>query len=124
MHLGHCNFNPIIKTFKKKNYKNLAIILQQIESNIFIDQLAVKLIENGIVPLTIHDSIIIQESDISMAQEIMIEVLSANIGFAPVIQCEKLIDSVFKSKCHALDIAEKINELNIQRVLAIRAKRN
>jgi hypothetical protein len=113
----------ILKTFKRKNYKNLAIVLQQIESNIFIDQLAVRLIENGIVPLTIHDSIIIRENDLCQAQEIMNQVLSDSIGFLPVIQGEKLIASEFKSKCHAVDIAEKINELDMQRsVLAIRAK--
>jgi hypothetical protein len=103
----------------------LAIILQQIESNIFIDQLAVRLIEKGIVPLTIHDSIIIRENDLAKAQETMNQVLSDSIGFLPVIQGEKLIASVFKSKCHAVDIAEKINELDMQRrALAIKSKRN
>jgi hypothetical protein len=114
----------ILKTFKRKNYKNLAIVLQQIESNIFIDQLAVRLIENGIVPLTIHDSIIIRENDLTNAQEIMNQVLQDNIGFVPVIQKDKLVDSEFKSKSHAIDIAEKIGELDIRRrVLVVKTKK-
>lgn len=114
----------ILKTFKRKNYKNLAIVLQQIESNIFIDQLAVRLIENGIVPLTIHDSIIIGENYLSKAQEIMNQVLQDNIGFVPVIQKDKLVDSEFKSKSHAIDIAEKIDELDIRRrVLVVKTKK-
>lgn len=115
----------ILKTFKRKNYKNLAIVLQQIESNIFIDQLAVRLIENGIVPLTIHDSIIIGENYLSKAQEIMNQVLQDNIGFVPVIQKDKLVDSEFKSKSHAINIAEKIGEFDKRRrVLVLMAKRN
>ncbi len=111
----------VFKTFKNKNYKNLAIILQQIESNIFIDQLAARLIDNGIFPLTIHDSIIIRENDLTNAQETMNQVLSENLGFVPVIQREKLNDSEFKSKSHAIDIAEKIGELDIRRrVLAVK----
>ena len=59
-----------------------------------------------------------------IAKEIMNQVLEKNIGFVPVIQGENLIDSVFKTKCHAIDIAEKINELDIQRsVLKTKAKR-
>lgn len=108
----------IFKTFKKKNYKYLAIILQQIESNIFIDQLAVKLIDKGIIPLTIHDSIIIRENDLTDAQQIMNQVLLDNIGFVPVIHKDRLLDSEFKFKSQAIDIAQKISELDIQRSIS------
>jgi DUF1009 family protein len=51
----------------------------------------------------------------------MNQVLSENLGFVPVIQREKLNDSEFKSKSHAIDIAEKIGELDIRRrVLAVK----
>ncbi len=54
----------------------------------------------------------------------MNQVLQDNIGFVPVIQKDKLVDSEFKSKSHAIDIAEKIGELDIRRrVLVVKTKK-
>jgi repressor of nif and glnA expression len=105
----------ILRYFKKNKHADLAIVLQKIESHIFIEQISHNLIDNGIVPITIHDSIIVKESDLEKSEEIMNQVLLENIGFTPKIQVENLNDSKFKIKQKPLDIAAEINQLHVKR---------
>jgi len=65
----------LLRKFKQKEYNQLAICLQQIESEIFIDDIASKLFERGIVPYTIHDSIIVNENQLDEARDVMMEVM-------------------------------------------------
>ena len=46
----------IVETLKEKDQLQLAIHLQTMESFVFIDSIAKKLVDNKIVPITIHDS--------------------------------------------------------------------
>lgn len=48
-----------VKILKSKNHKILPVLLQKIESYIFIDCIAKDLVNAGIVPITIHDSVIV-----------------------------------------------------------------
>ncbi|NPD47113.1 hypothetical protein [Lentimicrobium sp. S6] len=48
-----------IKRLKEKDHSKLAIYLQRIESYIFIDTIAKRLVEANIIPLTIHDSVLV-----------------------------------------------------------------
>ena len=106
----------IMRKFKKIKHSDLAVILQKIESNIFIDQIVPQLISKEIIPITIHDSIIIADHQKAESEEIMKNVLHQNLGFAPIIQSEKLIDLEFKPKQKALDIASEVNELHKKRI--------
>ncbi|CAA0227777.1 hypothetical protein V2595_15190 [Tenacibaculum maritimum] len=79
-----------IYTLKKKNYKNLSIYLQQFESYIFIDCISKKLVENGIIPYTIHDAVIIEKEHQQKALEIMKEVFLKKVGILPTFEIEDL----------------------------------
>ena len=105
----------IMRKFKKTKHSELAVILQKIESHIFIDQISLELIGNNIVPITIHDSIIIKESQQVESQIIMNNVLARNLGFTPIIQVENLNDLKFKPKHTPLDIADEVQQLHLIR---------
>jgi hypothetical protein len=60
---------------KKKNYKALSIYLQKLEAEIFIDKIAKTLVEAGIIPLTIHDSLILNAKEKNRASVIVQTIL-------------------------------------------------
>ena len=107
--------SKIFQIFKKTNYKDLSIILQNIESKIFIDDISKALIHAGIVPLTVHDAIIVNENQLIQSREIMYSVLEKHLGFRPIIETEKLKDLEFKGKINSIDVASKIEELDVLR---------
>jgi len=82
-----------IQFLKKKEYKRLAIFLQKLESYIFIDCIAKELVEVGIVPLTIHDSVIVLTDQKDQALKIVKEVFQNNFGVVPAFHVEPLKDS-------------------------------
>ena len=80
----------VIKELKRKDHKTLPIYLQRLESYLFIDCIAKKLVENGIVPFTIHDSVIVKTKDQTKAIEIMNSVFKNEIGVIPRYDIKKL----------------------------------
>ena len=80
----------VIKILKEKNHAELAICLQRMESYIFIDCIAKKLVNNGIVPITIHDSVIIPEGSQDKALEIMRAVFKQKFNVVPSFHVEPL----------------------------------
>jgi hypothetical protein len=102
----------LLRKFKQKEYNQLAICLQQIESEIFIDGIAKKLCERGIVPYTIHDSIIVNENQLEETREVMLDVLHQHLGFTPIIDKEAICDLKFKVKHGAEDVAKIIDNLD------------
>ncbi len=102
----------LLRKFKQKEYNQLAICLQQIESEIFIDSIAKKLCEKGIVPYTIHDSIIVNENQLEETRDVMMDVLYQHLGFTPIIDKEALGDLEFKVKHGAEDVAKIIDNLD------------
>lgn len=79
-----------IKILKEKDHAKLAIYLQRFESYIFIDCIAKQLVDSGIVPITIHDSIIIEARDQRETLKIMKEVFIRNFGVLPSFHVEHL----------------------------------
>ena len=82
----------LIYLFKAKNYKQFPILLQQIEANIFIDLIAKELIENGIKLYTVHDSVIIDKSDLELTQNLIDRILIEKLGFKPRFEVKALKD--------------------------------
>jgi hypothetical protein len=76
---------------KLSDNKQLAIFLQRVESFIFIDYIAKKLVENGIIPLTIHDSVIVKQEHYKKALEICKQAFNKIFGIIPRFDVEKLI---------------------------------
>lgn len=80
----------LIKILKDKQHNKLAIYLQKLESNLFIDNIAKRLVENGIIPLTIHDSIIIPKEQQEKALNIVKSVFKDEIRTIPAFHIEPL----------------------------------
>lgn len=80
----------IIKTLKEGKHNRLALCLQMIESEIFIQRICKRLVDAGIVPLTIHDSVIVKSSDKDKTLQIMSEVYSETLGDVPEFAWNKL----------------------------------
>ena len=82
----------VIRLIKKKDYKQFAITLQKVESEIFIDLIAPELIRNEIIPLTVHDCVIVPEHQVNLAHTVVIGVLEEQLGFAPKLDVKALIE--------------------------------
>lgn len=97
-----------IEILKMKNHNQLAIILQKMESYIFIDLIAKKLVERGITPLTIHDSVIVPSEKENETLTVMKEVFNHEIGFVPTFEVEGIGKRSYKTG----DIKRKRNFQN------------
>lgn len=76
----------IIYELKRKQYNLLAITMQKIESDLFIKKISKRLCGLGIVPLTIHDSIVVEREHEEIAFSIMNEVFKAELGMIPTFK--------------------------------------
>lgn len=83
-------YEVIFRLKNSKSYNKLAICLQGIESEIFIQNISKKLVENNIIPLTIHDSLVVFEKDINLALKIIENVYLEIFQEIPQFQCSKL----------------------------------
>lgn len=88
----------VTEILKEKNYKLLSIFMQQIESYIFIDCIAKELVNAGIIPLTIHDSVIIKRENQQKTLEIMKHVFKEQIGIVPTFHIEPLKPQKMENK--------------------------
>ena len=70
----------VVKILKEKNHKALPIFLQKLESHVFIDLICKKLVEEGIIPITIHDSVIVQKKHEDILLKSMIENYQDEMG--------------------------------------------
>jgi hypothetical protein len=78
----------IIVEIKAKNYSQFAISLQIIESEIFIDEICKKLVNEGIIPYTLHDGLLVPFEHQQRTLEIMSSILEKKIGAVPNIKIE------------------------------------
>jgi len=84
----------VIKTLKNRNYKNLSIFLQKFESYLFIDCIAKELEGNGIIPFTIHDSVIVKIEDKEKAIDIINSVFKRELGVIPALDIKNLKEEI------------------------------
>ncbi|MBO0593130.1 hypothetical protein I2486_17140 [Cellulophaga sp. E16_2] len=80
--------NAILESYKVKNHGDFSNKLTQIESSVFIDGICRELVNQGIIPYTIHDSVIVPKKDKDKTLEIMGKVLKQHLGVIPVISEE------------------------------------
>jgi hypothetical protein len=78
----------VIKLLKEKKHNKLSIYLQKMESYIFIDMIAPALVEAGIVPQTIHDSVMVERQHEQQAIEIIKQVFMQQFGIMPILKTE------------------------------------
>jgi hypothetical protein len=75
---------------KKYDHAILPIYLQKIESYIFLDCIAKRLVQVGIIPFTIHDSIIIKREQLEIALSIIKDVFKEQFSVIPTLKVEQL----------------------------------
>jgi len=79
-----------IKILKAKNNVLLPVFLQKIESYIFIDCIAKELVNSGIVPLTVHDSIIVKSEFKNKTIKIINKIFMENFGLIPTLDIKPI----------------------------------
>lgn len=79
-----------IEILKSKDNSILPIYLQKIESYIFIDCISKRLVENGIIPLTIHDSVIVPTNKVNETMSLIKDVFNEYFNCIPVFDIKKL----------------------------------
>ena len=114
----------IVKILKKKNNRDLAILLQKIESFVFIDCIAKELVNNNIIPLTIHDEIIVPENDKTKALLIVNKIFNDNFNLIPSFhikhlsnECKVISDECTISKVNISNYKKPSNLLSIESTL-------
>lgn len=83
----------IIEQLKERDNALLPIYLQKLESRIFIDCIAKELVEAGIIPLTIHDSVLVKEHQKEQSLNIIQSVFKREIGIVPAFHVEVIKQS-------------------------------
>lgn len=79
-----------IKMLKENDNVILPVFLQKLESYIFIDCIAKDLVEANILPLTIHDSVIVKTEYEAKTIEIINKVFTENFNVIPTLNIEPL----------------------------------
>ena len=78
-------------------HKKLAKILQRMESFIFIDVIAKDLFEQGIIPFTKHDSLIVEKNNAVVAKQVMENAFANMFGVIPTISYKEYVKPYIKS---------------------------
>lgn len=78
-----------MKILKSKNNAILPIFLQKLESYVFIDCIAKELVNNGIIPFTIHDSVIIKKEYEQKAIDIINKIFIDSFNVIPSLHIEQ-----------------------------------
>jgi hypothetical protein len=79
-----------IQALKSNDNVLLPVFLQNLESYIFIDCIAKELINTGIVPLTVHDSVIVKREHQEKTIEIINKVFMENFNVIPTFAIEPI----------------------------------
>ena len=80
----------IIEILKEKDHSRLAVFMQRLESFIFIDCIAKELVNKDIIPLTIHDSILVETRHKTQTLKIIKDIFQNKIGIIPSFHIEQL----------------------------------
>tara|TARA_R110002096_G_scaffold425755_2_gene634710 strand:- start:1469 stop:2800 length:1332 start_codon:yes stop_codon:yes gene_type:complete len=80
----------VAKTLKRKDHRTLPIYLQRLESYLYIDCIAKELVNKGITPFTIHDSVIVKTEHQQKTLDIINGVFLRQIGVIPSFDIKHL----------------------------------
>ena len=85
---GFPEIYSLIEKIKEVNYEQFAVKLQLIESKIFIDEICKELVNEGIIPYTMHDGLLVPKEHKKKTLDIMSSVLKSHLGAVPKIKVE------------------------------------
>ena len=80
----------IVECLKAKKHQRLAVALQLEESYVFIDVVAKKLCEADIIPITIHDSIVVEKEHQERALEVVYKAFDERYNNRPTFHVNPL----------------------------------
>ena len=83
----------VIKALKDEDHSKLAVLLQKIEAQVFIDTICRDLVKQGITPLTIHDSIIVESNHTERALCVCDNTFKKHFGVMPKFHVKPLNQS-------------------------------
>lgn len=78
----------LIEKIKLKNHEQFAIELQLIESKIFIDEICKELVNQNVIPYTMHDGLLVPFEEEQKTLNIMSDILKKHLGVVPQIKIE------------------------------------
>ena len=78
----------IIELLKEKDHAKLSVYLTSVESFVFIDTIASRLVQAGIMPLTVHDSVLVPAKHKDEAKQIIDNVFRELYGRVPAFHIE------------------------------------
>jgi len=110
------NVTKLFEIIKRRESEQLPILLQSIESHLFLDVIAYRIYkERPSLPIfTIHDSIVTTKGNEEYVKTIMFEELSRAIGFEPTINIEHYnsgnLEEIMNHK--RIDVGELYNVLD------------
>lgn len=102
--------NSIIEDVKKEKHADLAVTLQKIESEIFIDDICKALVSLNIIPYTMHDGLLVSTEHQDKTFEIMSSILNEKIGAVPNIKIENY--KPMESK-QSVDVIHSVDSLDL-----------
>ena len=82
--------SAVIRVLKNRRHASLAIMLQRMESQLFIGEISKTLVEGGIVPITIHDSFLVPFEHGERTLEITKAAFKEQTGAVPTFSVEKI----------------------------------
>jgi hypothetical protein len=85
---GFPEIYSLIEKIKQVNYEQFAIELQLIESKIFIDEICRELVNQNIIPYTMHDGLLVPIEHEQKTLDIMSSILKSHLGAVPKIKVE------------------------------------
>lgn len=94
-------YDYIMKYKKENGYKKFPVMLQKMESSIFVDSIYFDLISRNVFALTKHDSILCKRADVNTVLDVM-KAKFAEIGFECTLKVDdKEIIDVRNQECRA-----------------------
>ncbi len=94
------------KKIKNNDHSLLSVYLQKVESYVFIDHLARVLVAEGIVPDTVHDSVMVKREHEQRTIEIADEVFRMHFGIAPTLEISYLGTADTQAEANPVQPAE------------------
>lgn len=85
---GFPEIYSLIEKIKEVKYEQFSIELQLIESKIFIDEICRELVNQNIIPFTMHDGLLVSIEHEQMTLDIMSSILKRHLGAEPKIKVE------------------------------------
>ncbi|WP_310394118.1 hypothetical protein [Hymenobacter sp.] len=91
----------LVRAGKAESYKHLAVELQRIEAGLVVDTVLPALHQRGIWAASIHDSVVVRERDVPVAEALLRAAFAEAAGLAPTVEPEWLAKNLARTSAAA-----------------------